>query len=120
MEKPGASFFIAMSFVSAFAGAIGGFVLSNNFLGGRVIDLEEQMASTPRFAIADFARVAMTFPQGMAESEVDEIIAAYNENIKKLQDAGFLIINGNSIARAPEDYYIPDPRTLKPSESSEE
>ena len=120
MEKPGASFVITLPFLSAFGGAIGGFLLSNNFLGDRVAYLEDQMYSTPRVAIADFARVAMTFPKDIADSEVDKIIAAYNGNIKKLQDAGFVILNGNSISRAPEEFYIPDPRSLQEGDTTKE
>ena len=105
-------------FVSAVLGGIIGSGVTYYLYEERVTYLEQNIDVMPKIAIADFARIALK-NSSRSEEEMDSLINEYNLNIAKLNAAGFIVLNGQGVTLAPEDFYIPDPGEMPPVEQEQ-
>jgi hypothetical protein len=104
--KPSRSYsFSAMSlFLLAVLAAI---LVMGWFLNKRLTALEIAQPSTPPMVVVDFVELAKHYPQGASAEEVESLMAKTNEAIIKLQQAGYLVLDGQAVMVAPDNMYLP-------------
>jgi len=70
--------------------------------------LEDELLLRPRVVVVDFSKMALTLKDLPADT-VDGAMGKVNANIKRLKEAGFVVIDGQSVLDAPDDAYLPAP-----------
>lgn len=107
-DAPAGSPWPSMLFNAVVAGAVGAGMAW--FL---IQQVREEVAMRPPVVVVDLADLALN-ASGDAAAHVDRI----REQVKKLRDAGYLVLDGQSVLGAPDDLFVrrpPVPVTAAPA-----
>ena len=91
---------------AAIAGAVAGAIAA----GGLHYALKrlEPAGAPPPIAVVDFGQVVADLPKDdSAPQTVNKRMARVREAVKKLTDAGYLVLDGQAVLGAPEANYVP-------------
>lgn len=91
----------------ALLGAIAGFAASYFVLGTQISRMEERLDLSPPIVVVDFVEIASSYPQGATAEELEPLMKKTNNSIKKLKDAGYIVIDYQNILAAPSDIVYP-------------
>ena len=93
--------------LSSMAGGLLGLVLSLWFLGSQLAELRGQQDLSPPIAIIDFVAIQKSYPSDAGEEELERLMVRTNNNLFKLKEAGYLIIDASAVISAPDGLYVP-------------
>jgi D-tyrosyl-tRNA(Tyr) deacylase len=90
---------------AAIAGAVAGAIAA----GGAHYALKRfESANAPPIAVVDFGQVVADLPKDdSAPQTVNQRMTRVREAVKKLTDAGYLVLDGQAVLGAPEGTYVP-------------
>jgi hypothetical protein len=91
---------------AAIAGAVAGAIAA----GGAHYALKrfEPTGAPPPIAVVDFGQVVADLPKDdSAPQTVNQRMTRVREAVKKLTDAGYLVLDGQAVLGAPEGTYVP-------------
>ena len=92
--------------VSILLGATIGIAGSYLLFSKKINDLTAKVDAIPPMVVVDFALLATKYV-GLDQDEIEAILLESNNDILKLKNAGFLVIDGSSVIGAPDDLYLP-------------
>lgn len=95
---------------SWYAAAITGAVAGAIAAAGAHYALErfEPASAPPPIAVVDFGQVVADLPKDdSAPQTVNHRMTRVREAVKKLTDAGYLVLDGQAVLGAPEGTYVP-------------
>lgn len=94
--------------VAAVIGALGGAGASHLMMDSRHAELDERLLKSPPVVVVDFAKMAMQYPEGATEEEVEALMVQTNDAVIRLREAGYLVLDAGAVVAAPGDVYLPE------------
>ncbi|WP_207462142.1 hypothetical protein [Azospirillum sp. SYSU D00513] len=71
-------------------------------------EVEVELLLRPRVIVMDYNSAAKGLASQTPEA-IDRAIAEMRNNVGKLKEAGFVVLDGQSVLAAPNDLYVPTP-----------
>ncbi|BAU49634.1 hypothetical protein SVA_3086 [Sulfurifustis variabilis] len=91
---------------AAIAGAVAGAIAATG--AHYALKRFEPASAPPPIAVVDFGQVVADLPKDdSAPQTVNHRMARVREAVKKLTDAGYLVLDGQAVLGAPEANYVP-------------
>ncbi|MBB3268343.1 hypothetical protein FHW79_006018 [Azospirillum sp. OGB3] len=82
-------------------------------MGHRVAQLEAELAARPPVIVVDFTKMAAAL-QGQAPDIIDTAMGRVRGDIRRLQEEGYVVLDGQSVLAAPDDSMMM-PASIKPA-----
>lgn len=81
-------------------------VLFGYKMKGTVNDLQNELSMRPPVVIIDYTKIVQALPDNSSET-TEKALFATKDTLEKFKDAGYVVLNAQSVATAPEDNYFP-------------
>lgn len=94
--------------IAAIIGAIGGAGISHFMAEQRQTNIDERFHKSPPVVVVDFAKMAMQYPEGATQEEVEKLMVKTNDAVVRLREAGYMVLDASAVVAAPEDVYFPE------------
>jgi len=89
-------------FIAACLGGIGGWLAAQQQLQQPIARLN---MVTPVFVL-DRTKLIQSIPPDASQEQMAKIVDDWQGQVKKLSDAGYLVIDSTAVVAAPEDVYV--------------
>jgi hypothetical protein len=94
--------------IAAALGVIGGAGISYLMLEARQTELDERLMKSPPIVVVDFAKMAMKYPEGATQEQIEMLMVQTNDAVVRLREAGYIVLDASGVVAAPEDVYLPE------------
>ncbi|MBS9424207.1 hypothetical protein [Photorhabdus caribbeanensis] len=95
-------------FIAAVLGIVGGFGSSYFVMKEQMVSIQNRLNQSPPVVVVDFAKVALSYPAGASQEEIEKLMVKTNNAILKLKEAGYLVLDASAVIGAPSDVYLPE------------
>lgn len=92
--------------VYGMAAVITGLAVCTGLLWQKVSKLE--VAGPPALVVVDFMQLAQQYPKDASEQEINRQMALVGDALKKLGDAGYVVLDSKDVVSAPASAYLYD------------
>lgn len=75
-------------------------------LKNKVNDLSAELSMRPPVIVIDYTNIVKSLPDSTPET-TEKALLATKELLTKLKDAGYVVLNSQSVATAPDDNFVP-------------
>ncbi len=72
----------------------------------KLVTLQTRIYLSPPIAVIDIAKIVASYPQEASSAEIEKHMAKTRQSVMKLQKAGYLILDANTVVSAPADIYL--------------
>ena len=106
-NNPGVSLTTVMVFMLVAATASAGYAHY------RFEALQQQVDRTPPIAIVQLADFIQQMPPNPSAEDMKALYERYGNIVDRLADAGYLVLDGQAVAGAPADLYVPTEEVVR-------
>lgn len=82
--------------------------VSTGLLWKKVNTLESEVQASPAVVVVDFMQIAQKYPVGAPEAEIERQMMQVGHAIKRLGEAGYIVLDSSNVLSAPDSALLHD------------